>query len=86
MNKTAKIIIGALSILVLFFVLMAQIQRTEADKQKGAVFQSAEMAQKSQQEAEKQAELALVSAAHATEAQIHAEKIMKDLQECQNSQ
>lgn len=86
MNKTAKIIIGALSVLVLFFVLMAQIQRTEADKQKVAALENAAMTLRSQQEAEKQAELALVSAAHATEAQIHAEKIMKDLQECQNSQ
>lgn len=86
MNKTAKIIIGVLSVLILIFVLMAQIQRTEADKQKMAALENAAMTLKSQQEAEKAAELSLVSAAQAMEAQIRAEKTMKDLQECQNSQ
>lgn len=83
MNKTAKITIGALSVLMLFFVLMAQIQRAEVDKQKIAALEHAAMALKSKQEAERQAELALASAAQAREAENKAHLAMQELRDCQ---
>ncbi len=84
MNKTAKIIIAIEAAIILFYVVVAQIERAEGDKLKVEAEMNYEMIEKCQKEAQIQAEQAEHYAAQALLAQNEAERAMAELQKCQS--
>jgi len=84
MNKTAKIIIAIEALIILFYVVVAQIERAEGDKLKLEAVMNYEMKEKYQKEAEIQAEQAQNYAAQALLAQNEAKRVMEALQKCQS--
>lgn len=85
MNKTAKIIIGILVLVSVFFLLYAQIKTAEAEKQAGNALKYSKENQALKAEAERQAELALRRTAEALEAQYEARTALEQLGECEKS-
>ncbi|MEQ6119979.1 hypothetical protein [Reichenbachiella sp. MALMAid0571] len=91
MNKAAKIIISILVVLCAFFILMAQIQRSEAEKQAEAAKIATIQADLHAEEAKNQAKRAVRLAADAVAAENKAmyaqketERVMVELQKCKS--
>ncbi|MFY0606954.1 MAG: hypothetical protein JXR10_09570 [Cyclobacteriaceae bacterium] len=71
-------------LIIVFFVVFANIKANEAEKASYEVIINSELAQKNAEDAKKQAELANIEAAKAREAKRTALKAMEELEKCQN--
>lgn len=85
MNKTAKIIIGILVIVSVFFLLYAQIQAHEAQKQKQVSMELVGENEKLKSQAEGIAAEPIKLAAMAREAEYRAQEAEQQLEECKSS-
>lgn len=86
MNKTAKIIIAIEAVIILFYVVVAQINQAEGEKSRLEAEMNYEMIVNCQKEAEIQAQQAQNYAAQAILAQNEVERAMTELQKCQSGE
>ncbi|MFY0653834.1 MAG: hypothetical protein JXQ96_17465 [Cyclobacteriaceae bacterium] len=85
MNKTAKIIIGIMSVALVFLLVYARTMANEAEKKGTEAKMNLMKALKAQKMAEEQAKIAEQRAAEAIMTHHKAQEAMLKLEECQNS-